>query len=252
MNASVSHLWRHPIKGFGTEAVSSVRLTAGETMPWDRIWAVGHQSSRPESQDGAWARCLNYCRGAKLPNLMAVQATTDTSCGRITLSHPNAERLTVDLKDAGDADRFLKWAQQLADPEKPLPSFVVAARDRGMTDSPFPSISILNHSSLQELAVAIGSEIDMRRFRGNVWITGLPAWEEFTRVGKEIRLGEATVLIRERITRCRATMANPETGIVDMDTLDTLKQNWGHQDFGVYGEVVFNGSVSVGDFVDLK
>ena len=44
-----------------------------------------------------------------------------------------------------------------------------------------------------------------------------------------------------------ATTANPETGRRDAETLDALERGWGHQDFGVYAEVVAGGTVKVGD-----
>ena len=40
------HLWRHPIKGHGVEAVGAVTLAAGATMPWDRVWAIAHEAAR--------------------------------------------------------------------------------------------------------------------------------------------------------------------------------------------------------------
>ena len=57
--------------------------------------------------------------------------------------------------------------------------------------------------------------------------------------------------MRERITRCKATTVNPETGRIDADTLGALEAGWGHQDFGVYAEVISGGPVAVGDAVSL-
>ena len=59
----------------------------------------------------------------------------------------------------------------------------------------------------------------MERFRGNVWLDGLEPWAEFDLVGRDIRVGAATLRVRERITRCKATTVNPETGRIDADTL---------------------------------
>ena len=39
-------LWRHPIKGHGREALETVDLTEGRTMPWDRRWAVAHEAAK--------------------------------------------------------------------------------------------------------------------------------------------------------------------------------------------------------------
>ena len=87
----------------------------------------------------------------------------------------------------------------------------------------------------------------MERFRGNVWLDGLAPFAEFDLVGREVRVGGAILRVRERITRCKATTVDPATGISDADTLGALAAGWGHQDFGVYAEVVEGGRVAVGD-----
>ena len=92
----------------------------------------------------------------------------------------------------------------------------------------------------------------MERFRGNVWLDGLAPWQEFDLVGREVRVGGATLRVREIITRCKATTVDPDTGIEDADTLGALSAGWGHQDFGVYAEVVEGGRVAVGDRVDAR
>jgi uncharacterized protein YcbX len=91
----------------------------------------------------------------------------------------------------------------------------------------------------------------MERFRGNIWLDGLPPWDEFDWLGLDIRIGEAVLRIRERITRCRATEVDPRSGQPDTDTLGALQAGWGHRDFGVYAEVLSGGRIAVSDQVEL-
>ena len=58
-------------------------------------------------------------------------------------------------------------------------------------------------------------------------------------------------MVREPIRRCLATTANPETGQRDADTLQALQSGWGHQDFGVYCEVVKSGEIQIGDMPEM-
>jgi uncharacterized protein YcbX len=90
-------------------------------------------------------------------------------------------------------------------------------------------------------------DLAMERFRGNIWLDGLEPWAEFDLVGRDIRVGQATLSVREVISRCKATTVDPDTGIPDADTLGALQAGWDHQNFGVYGEVVEGGRVAVGD-----
>lgn len=245
--AAVTAIYRHPIKGTGFEPVPSTLLAAGTTMPWDRVWAVAHDATKVAPGATDWAACLNFSRGARTGTMMAIRAETDEEAGRISLSHPERPTITVDPDDPADAATLVAWLAPLHDPARVQPAFVVRAADRGMTDSPFPSIAILNEASLAALGARFGRPLERERFRGNIWLDGLEPFAEFDLVGREIRVGEATLAVRERITRCVATGVNPASGARDADTLGELQGGWGHKDFGVYAEVVEGGRVAVGD-----
>ena len=251
MVARIAHIWRHPIKSLGREAVETLDLEPGKTMPWDRVWAIAHEASKFNAETPEWARCANFIRAAKAPSLIAVTARTDEATGHLTLSHPEKPQITVNPDDAGDAAALVDWVRPLVPENRAQPKAVVKAPGRGMTDTAFPSISINGLSSLRTLSQKIGQDLQMERFRGNFWIDGLGPWEEFEWIGRELKIGTATLAVKERIARCTATTANPESGKVDADTLGTLRNGWGHQDFGVYAEVTHGGTVSLGDTLSV-
>jgi uncharacterized protein YcbX len=242
----VTHLWRHPVKGHGVEALGAVELAAGATMPWDRVWAIAVEGAHVAPETATWAKCANFSRGAKSPELMAIRAAVDEAAGRVTLSHPRRETITVDPDRPGDAARLVAWAASFVAEGRARPAFVVRA-EVGMTDSPFPSVSVLNRASLAALGARLGMDLAMERFRGNVWVDGLAPFAEFDLVGREIRIGEAVLAVREAITRCVATSVDPATGVRDADTLGALEAGCGHRDFGVYAEVIAGGRVAAGD-----
>ena len=245
--AELTQIWRHPIKSHGSEALQTTQLDVGKTLPWDRYWAVAHEAAQIDG--GAWARCGNFSRGAKTPGLMAIDATLNTTSGQITLRHPDLSDLTFDPETEGAA--LIDWSAGLIPENRVKSAKVVTTTQRGMTDTDFPSISILSNSSLRAMSQKAGTPLDQRRFRGNLWLDGLGPWEEFEWIGKTLRIGSAELTVRERIGRCMATTANPETGKRDVDTLDVLKDGWGHTDFGVYAEVTVTGEVRVGDMVEV-
>jgi hypothetical protein len=217
-------------------------------MPWDRVWAIAHEAARVAPGSREWVPCANFSRGAKSFELMAIRAEVDEAAGRVTLSHPRSEPITVDPDDPGDAARLIAWVSPLSNPGRARPAFVVRA-DRGMTDSDFASVSVLNGASLAALGDRLGKPLAMERFRGNLWLEGLEPFAEFDLVGREIRVGGAVLGVRQAITRCKATTVDPATGVGDADTLGALRAGWGHEDFGVYAEVVEGGRVALGDAV---
>ncbi|MEO0923015.1 MAG: MOSC domain-containing protein, partial [Pseudomonadota bacterium] len=89
------------------------------------------------------------------------------------------------------------------------------------------------------------------RWRGNIHVDGLEAWEEFTLVGKTLRVGGAEFRVEEPITRCLATHANPKTGKRDAGVLAALDRKFNHQEFGMNLVVIRSGDVAVGDLVEI-
>jgi hypothetical protein len=120
------------------------------------------------------------------------------------------------------------------------------------------SVSLLSHASLERLREEGGfaDRIDGRRFRMLFEVDGVSAHEEDTWIGRQVRIGNATVVFNGDIGRCKVTSRNPATGVVDLATLVTLASY--RRDgvteplpFGVYGSVLAPGRVRVGDRATL-
>jgi uncharacterized protein len=248
VTVTVAHLVRHPIKGHGREELAQTVLTAGECLPYDRHWAVAHEAAR---LTGGWVPCANFARGAKALALMAMTCDLDEVTGTLTLRHPDLPVLTFRPDDPDDLPRFLEWVAPLAPPDRAQPAQIVTV-GRGMTDSDFPSVAILSMATLADLSVRMGQPLSIHRWRGNIWLDGLPPRVEEDWAGRTLRIGQATLRVEERITRCRATTADPATGLPAGDTLAALQAFYGHQDFGVYATVVQGGPIACGDVAVLS
>lgn len=244
MTGTVTSLWRHPIKSHGREALDAVTLAVGKTMPGDRVWAVAHDASQA---DGVrWVPCANFSRVSKAPALMAMTAKLDDASGLVTLSHPDRPDLTFDPN--GDPTDFLAWVRPLMPENRAQSARIISVPGRGMTDTNFPSVTLCNMASHRAVAQQLNQPLSIHRWRGNIWFDGLPDWEEFDWMDREVQVGNAVLRVRERTDRCVATKANPETGKPDADTLKAL-DHWGHQDFSVRAEVIQAGEIRIGDQV---
>lgn len=247
MTIRLAHIFRHPIKAHGREELASVSLLTGEGLPFDRTWAVAHEAAK---LTGHWVPCANFARGAKAPRLMAITAAFDEGTGQITLDHPDLAPITFAPDQAADHARALAWLRPLNPETRAMPAQIVRA-SQALTDTDYPSLSILSLTSLRILSARVGQALSPHRFRGNLWLEGLAPWQEFDLVGRTITIGEACLEVTERITRCTATTANPETGLVDAPVLNALNAGYDHQDFGVYARVIRGGTLRQADEVIL-
>lgn len=116
------------------------------------------------------------------------------------------------------------------------------------------SVSIVSVASFERLAGEAGVDaIDGRRFRMLFTITGVGAHEEDTWLGRDVAIGEAVVRPNGLAGRCAVTTYDPDSGLATLDTLRVLRAYRGDVPtgeplpFGVWGEVVRPGVVTVGD-----
>jgi uncharacterized protein YcbX len=251
VTASLARLCRHPVKSAGYEEVAAAVLTEGCAFPFDRVWAVAHAAAKfgPEGPAG-WAAKLNFLRGWGSADLMAVACVSDPAARRVTLSHPR--RPTATFAPDRDGAALADWLRPLWPAVRPDPAFVVSLPGQAMTDVPDPWIAVLGLESNRALSRRLQTDLSIHRWRGNLWVEGWEPFSELDLAGREIAVGGAVLRVEARITRCRATEANPATGDFDARTLAALEEGWGHQDFGVYARVIRGGPVALGDRVVLR
>jgi uncharacterized protein YcbX len=129
-----------------------------------------------------------------------------------------------------------------------------AAVDRGQRGA----VTLISRASLDRLSAEAQTwSIDARRFRMLIEIDGVREHEEDQWVGRTTCVGEAEIAWGGHVGRCLVTSRDPDSGTVDLPTLDVLRGYRGDAvtteplPFGIYGEVVEGGVVRVGDEVVL-
>jgi uncharacterized protein YcbX len=124
-----------------------------------------------------------------------------------------------------------------------------AAVDRGRRGA----ATLISQASLRRLATAAGvPDVDERRFRMLIEIDGVDAHAEDAWVGRRTRVGDAVIAWGGHVGRCLITSRDPDSGEVDLPTLDVLKYRDDSATteplpFGIYGAVIQPGTVRVGD-----
>jgi MOSC domain-containing protein len=129
-----------------------------------------------------------------------------------------------------------------------------SAIDRGEDGA----VTIISQGSLESLARAAREpEIDVRRFRMSIELAGAAPHEEDGWIGRDLAVGGALVRLHGHVGRCIVTSRHPHSGELDLATLDLLREYRAGAEtteplaFGVYGAVLREGLVRVGDAVQL-
>jgi uncharacterized protein YcbX len=123
--------------------------------------------------------------------------------------------------------------------------------DRAMTDC--RPLSLFAVQSARKLGEEIGTIVDKRRFRANVYLdlTSSDGFAEDEFVGRSLRIGSKVVVsVLERDPRCMMITLDPDTGEKAPALLKKVAQ--AHSGMaGIYGAVLAEGMVRKGDSVEL-
>lgn len=248
MTWTLGEIYRHPVKSLGEEALDSVRLTTGQTMPFDRAWAIAHGRNEWDDAAPAWLAPGHLVNQTHVPKLAQIETGFNEATGMLTLRHPDLPFLRIQPgTPEGDA-ALTEWIAPLADNARPGPYRVCAAPGVAFTDFEETHLSIASTRSRAILEQICGQNFESIRFRMNLWLDGMDPWAEFDLVGREIEIGAVRLHVIDRCQRCNATNASPETGQRDAKIPSTLRKRYGHMDFGVYAQVISSGEIRLGDY----
>lgn len=251
MTVRVEALARYPVKGFSTEPLTQATLTAGDYFPGDRLFAIENGSSGFDPASPVHLEKIRFLMLMRHEALARLQTRYDDASHTLTITHEGRAAAQGDLttpEGRAAIETFLTdyLGEKIQGPLKVL----AAPQGFRFTDSRRGFVSLINKASLAALENITGAPIDARRMRGNILLSGLVSWEEFSWVDGVIAIGsEVKLKITKRIERCAATNVDPETGLRDLTIPRDLLRAENHTDCGVYAEIISGGEIRVGDVV---
>jgi uncharacterized protein len=256
---TVESLWRYPVKSMRGEELQEMfvgyagvygdRLFAFESSANSRgfpfftgrdhrqIIRYRPRFRHPEKA----AQPVNLADAEKLsPNLNPVSASTDDLM--INVETPDGNTFAIDDPELVDhlcANIDAKHELRLL------------RSDKAMTDC--RPLSIFAIQTAMKLGEEIGSAIDKRRFRANVYLdlNSSNGFAEDKFVGKSLRIGlKVVVQVLQRDARCMMITLDPNTAEKSPAILKAVAQ--AHEGMaGVYAAVLTEGLIRRGDPVDV-
>ena len=253
--ARVTSISIAPVKGLGLRHLDEAMLEPTGVRENRRFYLI----------DDA-GRLVN---GKRVASFVQIHAEADPAGTHLTLHFPDGTMLggEIDAGDPVETDFFgrpVSGALVNGDFSEALSAF--ARKDVRLVRADHPgagsdrgagaSVSLVSKATLDRLAREVGeASIDGRRFRMLFGIDGVDTHEEESWLGRSIAMGAAVVRFEALVGRCAVTTQNPETGVVDIDTLRALAAYRADVvseeplPIGIWGRVEKPGPVRLGDSV---
>jgi len=236
----IAALYRYPIKGFTPEQHDELTVQPDGRIAGDRVLAFRFaDAAEPDQRDGLdyWPKSKGLALES-FPSLAALRVSYDEAARRVRIVHDDSLLVDAVLDAEGRAELTeIVTAFVLDSPEwkllqRPgrLPLALVGDGERSrFQDRSRGFVSVHSEASVEALSDALGQVVDDRRFRSNIVIDGVDAWDELAWTG-EVRIGDLRFTAEGPIVRCLATHANPDTGIRDARILTTLTREIGQSE----------------------
>ncbi len=252
-NAKVEAIHRFPVKGFAGHSISSTNLTVNEGIPHDRQYAI---SNGTMANTGEWMHSRGFFVNSIHDGVLEFALDFDPDTNSINLRAPDNQNLTLELgseeslvaanEDIGQVVKTLT-----SDAALPAPQIIERPSTIGNWDFPDTPISLINMESIAALEQGFGLDLNPQRFRCNVLLRNLPAWEELGYLGKRLQIGSAELDVMRPILRCPAPGVNPENGKRDLRFAEEMPHIFGHAFCGMYAKVVKSGKINTSSTITV-
>ncbi len=249
---TVTGVYRYPVKGLSPEALDRVHLEPGQTLPFDRAYAIENGPGRFDPAHPAHLPKINFLMLMRDERLATLETRFDDATQTLTIHRQGRQIVRGDLRTVVGRQLIEQFmAAYMAGSLRGAPK-IVSAPGHSFSDVSTKCVHIVNLATVRDVERSAGRPLNPLRFRANIYIDGAQPWSEFGWIGKGLSVGGARLQAFDRTSRCDATSVDPETGVRDISVPTALQRTWGHSDLGVYATVTSAGTVSVGDTVTLS
>jgi hypothetical protein len=249
LSARIAGIYRYPVKGLSPEQLARAALEPGQTLLADRRYAIENGPSGFDPADPKWMPKPHFLMLQRDEWLAALHARFDDASHVLTIHRNGAIAAQGNLETAeGRAAIEQFFADQYAGAIKGPPR-ILTSPGHSFSDVARKVISIINLASLRVIENMVGQPVHPLRFRANLYVEGWPAWHESGLLDRTLAIGEARLKVVKRITRCAAVNVDPDTGARDLAIPQALMRRLGHNECGIYAEVIAGGTIGAGDTI---
>ena len=243
----VAALYRFPLKGFSAEALQTVQLSPGQTVPYDRAFAIENGPGRFDPNAPKHLPKVNFLMLMRNEKLATLESRFEPETQTLTLLRDGKQLARGALNTRIGRQMIEQFISAYMSDALRGPPRIVQAANHSFSDVAEKCLHIVNLASLRDLERVAGRTLHPLRFRANIYIDGLVPWGEFDWLDKVVGVGDARLRVFKHTERCAATNVDPESAARDIDLPAILSRTWNHTHFGVYATVENHATLSVGE-----
>ena len=262
MNCTISSIHYCPVKSVSFQSIDSCEIKKNIGIVGDRIFAFAKDldannaklfEKSPDERKGKWNKILTLKNSPVLNKYNFLFKDNN-----LTLTFGDKEILTSDVNQPSERERLVNKIIEL---ESSLKEPIILMKN---IEFPFfdtsvsnkvefaNSVSLLNMQSINDFQNKIDKEIEIPRFRGNIYIDGIKAWEERNWIGQIIKINNVSFKVEKNIPRCVAINLKPKTDDNSLNLLQSLKKTYNHFDMGIYLTSLDNGKIEIGNKIEIN
>jgi uncharacterized protein YcbX len=248
-SAKITGIYRYPVKGLSPEPLDRAALTPGETLLSDRRYAIENGPSGFDPAEPKWLSKPHFLMLQRDEWLVPLRTHFDDASHVLTIRQNGAVAAEGDLETSEGRtaiEQFFanRYAGEIKGPPK-----ILTSPGHSFSDVARKVVSIINLASVRAIEAMVDHPVHPLRFRANLYVEGWPAWHEFEQLDRTLAIGDVRLKVVKRIVRCAAVNVDPDSGARDLSIPHTLMRRLGHNDCGIYAEVIDGGSIGAGDTV---
>ena len=244
----IENLFYSPVKSISFEESESLNVLTDRGIESDRIFAfvqnLDSNSIKNLIEDPKSRKLNNFLTLKNSPELNQYNFTYVKD--KLILKKKDEIIITINPFSKNEKKLLCDKINQIILKDKKL-DLLMDEKNPFFDTMPNNSISLINKKSISDFSNKISTNIEIERFRANIYIDGLDAWEERDWIGKTININNIKFFVSDEISRCSATNLKPSTDIVTINLPNQLKKTYDHINMGLYIVPQQNGVISKED-----
>ena len=244
----INQLFYSPVKSLSFTSVKKLEILDNIGIKFDRNFAFTRDLDDNEInyvlQNPLKRQISNFLSLKHFPDLN--EYNFDFNNDFLHLKKNNNIILSTDIKNGAEI-RILCDKMQALIPKVKRIRLLNDPMNPFFDTMPSKTISLINLNSIRDCEKKLSKKIEFQRFRGNIYVDGLNAWDERSLVNKTLIINNLKFKVTKEIPRCVVTNIKPNSSEINLSIPISLKQFYNHINLGIYLMPQNNGTIKLND-----